>query len=397
MSAGDRRAVRPFAFLPIFALANAGGTIAYVPLLTLLVPLQVEAIAPATRIGTLSALTIVGAIVASLGGIGWGIVSDRVYRRSGSRRGVMATGLVLTLASYGAVAAAATPLALVLAIVLFQAAVNMLLAPLSAVMADAVPDEDKGLAGGTVVLAGSAGAIVAAGVAALSGVGEGGQLALVGAIVAACLAPLLVTRTPVVAAPPPAERTIRGWDLVRLSCARLAVQIAGSTLFNYLLYYFETLPGEHGAQGLAARLASLTMAAYLVSTPIGLLVGRWSDRLRRRKPLLLASSVAAAASLVVMAVRANAVSVTAGYAGFILSSTVFLALQTALVMQVLPSPATRARDLGFANLANTGPLLVSATLTWSLVGRYGFPPLFGTLALLVAGGGLLTLSVRSER
>ena len=384
------------AFLPLFALANAGGAIAYVPLLTLLVPMQVEAIAPAERIAVLSAVTIVGAVMASLANIGWGIVSDRSFRRHGSRRGPIAAGLVLTIATYAGVAAASEPWMLVVAVAAFQIAVNLMLSPLGAVMADVVPDEQKGLAGGIVVLAGPAGAIVAAGVAALW-IGEGARLAIVALVVALGVAPLLIHGVPAAPPIPQAEQGTRARDLLRLSVGRLLVQIASSTLFTYLLFYFETLPGERAGADLPERIARLTMAAFLIAAPLGLIAGRWSDRMARRKPFLLASAGVAAAALAVMAWRADVVIAAAGYMTFVLASNVFLGLQTAFVMQVLPSPATRARDLGIVNLANTLPSLLSATLAWSLVGRYGFAPLLALLCVLVSAGGILTLTVRSRR
>ena len=82
--------VRPrgLGFLAIYALAWGGGVIAYVPLLTLILPIKVEAIAPDDKVALLSLATLIGAVVASGINIAAGIVSDRtVLRRGGADLG----------------------------------------------------------------------------------------------------------------------------------------------------------------------------------------------------------------------------------------------------------------------------------------------------------------------
>ena len=77
----------------LYALAWAGGTIAYTPLLTLLLPVQVAQLAGrAAGVDWLAYIALTGAIAASLGGIAFGYLSD-VTR---NRRGWIAAGLVPT-------------------------------------------------------------------------------------------------------------------------------------------------------------------------------------------------------------------------------------------------------------------------------------------------------------
>jgi MFS family permease len=131
-------------FLLLFALANAGGVVAYVPLLTLLLPARVAVLAGGAQIEWLAAATLAGAIAASVGNIVFGWASDWV----GSRRLWAAAGLCLTVASHVLLSGVRTLPELVLAIVSYQLVLNMLLAPLAAWAADVVPDERKGLLGG---------------------------------------------------------------------------------------------------------------------------------------------------------------------------------------------------------------------------------------------------------
>ncbi|MFN3435185.1 MAG: MFS transporter, partial [Sphingomonas sp.] len=111
------------AFLLVFALANIGGVIAYLPLLTLLLPVKVEGLGGEARIGVFAACATAGAVAASGANILFGWLSDRSVRRGGAagngRRRWMAGGIVATAITYAGVALATTPAGIVAAIVVF--------------------------------------------------------------------------------------------------------------------------------------------------------------------------------------------------------------------------------------------------------------------------------------
>ena len=79
-------------FLWLFALAWAGGAIAYVPFLTILLPLRVIEITGPQSVRVLALITFFGAIAASIGNIFFGWLSDR----STSRRPWILSGLILS-------------------------------------------------------------------------------------------------------------------------------------------------------------------------------------------------------------------------------------------------------------------------------------------------------------
>ena len=80
-------------FLLLYALASAGGAIAYVPFLTLLLPARMAELAGAADVEWLGYSTFLGAVAASVGGIVFGWLSDR----TGGRRGWIAGGLLLAI------------------------------------------------------------------------------------------------------------------------------------------------------------------------------------------------------------------------------------------------------------------------------------------------------------
>jgi MFS family permease len=388
---------RSAAFLILFALANIGGVVSYLPLLTLLLPLKIEALSGEARIGVFTACVTAGAIAASGSNILFGWLSDRSVLRGGGRRQWMAGGVVVSAAAYAAVALATTPLALVAAVVGFQFAINAMLAPMMAIMAEEVPDAQKGVAGGLLSLGSPAAAAFSALLVGQAMLPEAARFALVPTAILACVLPLLLTRSRVVAqvasaAPLPPRR-----DLVIAGVSRLLVQVAAVVTQSYLLYYFESIVpvGEHG--GLPVRIGHLLTLAFVAPLPIALLLGRWSDLTRRRKPFLLASAGVAAAGLVGMASAGNWVGGAVAFAVYTCGSAVFGALHFAFAMQLLPSARHRGRDLGLLNLANTLPSLLGPPLAWMLATPRDFDAVMVMLAGLALCGGLGMLGVRAWR
>ncbi|MGP7796974.1 MFS transporter [Sphingomonas sp. CLY1604] len=386
------------AFLLIFALANVGGVIAYLPLLTLLLPVKVEGLGGEARIGVFAACATAGAVAASASNILFGWLSDRSLRRGGGRRRWMAGGIVATAVTYAGVALATTPGAIVAAIVAFQLAVNALLAPMMATMAEEIPDAQKGLAGGLLSLGAPAASAFSAVLVGAASASEAGRLAMVPVVTGVCTLPLLLTRQRLVVeegtapAPAPPRR-----DLVVAGVSRLLVQIAAVVTQAYLLYYFESFlpPGEHG--GLPVRIGHLLTLAFVVPLPFALLLGRLSDLTRRRKPFLLLAAGVAVVGLIGMAAARGWVAGAVAFGVYTLGSSVFVALHAAFAMQLLPSPRHRGRDLGFLNLANTAPSLLGPPLTWWLASPQDFSAVMVMLAVLTACGGLGMLGVKAWR
>ena len=394
-SSPDRRST---GFLLVFALANAGGVIAYLPLLTLLLPIKIELVAGADRITLFTATVIAGAAAASLSNILFGWLSDRSVARGGGRRRWVAIGVAATALAYAGIAVADTPPTIVLAVIAFQVAVNALLAPLMAIMADEIPDAQKGVAGGLLSLANPVASAVSAVLVGMSLLGEPGRLAIAVAACAACLVPLLLTSARFAAdAPGVAEAPMLRGDLAIAWAARLLVQVAGNVLSLYLLYYFESVSPGEAPLALAGQVGHLLTIAYIVPLPIAVLAGRLSDRIGRRKPVLLAAAIVAAAGLMAMAWAGDAMAGAIGFGLYAVGSAVFLSLHSAFAMQLLPSATHRGRDLGLLNLANTLPALAGPALTWLLATPQDFGPALLALAGLSLCGGATILAVRGRR
>jgi len=395
-TATDKRST---GFLLLYALANAGGIIAFLPLLTLLLAIKIEGLAGEARVDLLTATVIAGSIASSSSNILFGWLSDRSVARGGGRRHWMVIGLIGTILAYGAIALAHTPAAVIWSVVFFQTALNAVLGPLVAIMADEIPDEQKSTTGGLLSLGYPIASGVLAAVMAFTALGEGGRLMVVIGAAAVCLIPLIAARAqllPIVDQPQAAVAMHRR-DLAAAWCARLLFQIAGCVLQLYLLYYFESIEPDVPKQELASHVGHLLTVSFIAPLPIALLFGRLSDRLDRRKPFLVAAAIVAAIGLAGMAVAHDWIIGALAFTLYTIGYAVFLPLQAAFSMQLLPDPRHRGRDLGLLNLTNTLPSLLGPLLTWWLASPRDFAMVMAMLAVLVLCGGLAMLGVRGRR
>ena len=382
MAEGAAPQRQSFGFLLLYALAWAGGAIAYVPFLTILLPVRMTALAGANDIQALGYVTFFGAIAASGGGVLFGWLSDRTR----SRRFWVVAGLLLTIALLLAVPLATDVPSLIAIIVAWQLALNMMLAPLAAWAGDCVPDRQKGLLGGLLAFSPALGALSCAFVTIPGLADADGRLVLVALLVAGAVLPVLLFGRPrpfpeLSAPAPAAEGTARPASIVaRMWSARLLVQIAEAALFAYLFFWFRSIePAITDSE--TARLFSLVLT---IAVPLALLAGRWADRSGRPiLPLVICAGVLTL-GLAAMALSETLMTAKLSYVVFGVAATIFLSLHSGQTLRVLQRPERRGRDLGLFNLTNTVPSLIMPWLTISLVPGFGFDALFLLLAALAS-------------
>lgn len=381
-------------FLWLYALAWAGGAVAYVPFLTILLPMRLAAMVGDQRVHWLAYITFCGNIAASIGGIGFGLLSDR----SGVRVPWIVAGLTGTVILTLCVPLARQPIELLLVIIVWQLALNMMLGPLSAWAADLVPPSQLGALGGLLALSPALGSLAGALLTIPGVAGPDGRLALVALMVAVCVLPALLFGRPVVETAPTQEFLVQsvGPDrhaAIAMWIARFLVQICEATLFVYLYYYFRSIDASRDANSIA-RLFGLVLCS---AVPVALLIGRWSDR--HGKPIfpLAAAALTVALALMAMAAASTSFQATSSYVLFGLATTIFLSLHSAQTFRVLRRPNRRGRDLGLFNLTNTAPSLVMPWLTILVVPKFGFARLFILLALLALAASAICWKLARAR
>ncbi len=387
---------QPGWFLALFALAAAGGAVAYVPLLTVLLPQRIAELQGGEDVAALAQVTFLGAVMASIANIAVGWLSDR----SRVRRPWILAGLVASNALLLAVGEARSVAEIVVLVMVWQIALNLMLSPLMAWAGDCFPDEQKGVLGGALALSPALGALAGSLVTYAGLVPPGARLALVAVLVSALVLPAVVMGrgrvraalvAPVTATPAP--RRLRERIVARMWAARLLVQVAEGGMFAFLLYWLRSIAPGYPENG-AANIFSLVLVG---AVPLSLWLGRWSDRHARPLAPLIGAALLCACGMLVMAAAASLTAAIAGYVIFGLAAAVFLALHSGQTLRVLPAPQHRARDLGFFNLTNTVPGMVMPWLTVLLVPQFGYDALFVLFAALaMLSAALLTGAARRE-
>ena len=187
--------------------------------------------------------------------------------------------------------------------------------------------------------------------------------------------------------------------------SRILVNIGNALGTTQLLFF---LIFGLGIDALAAEDSLLVLiVVYTVFIVLSsLLVGRWSDKVGRRKPFVMFSAgmQAIAALLLAFVPDFGVALVASAFLG--LGYGAFLSVDQALATQVLPDAASRGKDLGIMNIATTVPQAVAPLLAAGVVlvveaatGSLpaGFVVLFLASGLVTILGALSVLPVKGVR
>lgn len=390
-------------FILLYALAYAGMFVSFMPFVMVLLPLKAAQAGGAQAVQLLSAGALGGAAVASLANILFGALSDRTRRLRGTRRPWTTVGLGVLSASYGLLLVAADPLSLLVAVFCIQIGINMMFAPVAAVMADEIPDAQKGMVAALTGIAHPIGAMSAV-LITLPGLGgDAVRYALLCLLFTLMTAPFLLFAREGAALPPPPpapQRELRRFDFLLAWTSRILFQVAGNGLSTYGFFYFLSVLDREDisktsveANPIVATMTGSTIVAVLLT----IVAGKLSDRMMRRKPFLAAGAVGMATGLTVMGFAKSWVVAAIGHALALSGLTVFLAIHSAIAMQLLPSPAHRGRDLGILNLTNTLPAMVAPLLALALAPeRTGYLVWLLILAGGTLAGGAVALCIRTQ-
>ncbi|MFC3309963.1 MFS transporter [Blastomonas aquatica] len=379
-------------FLLLYALAYAGGVIAYTPFLMLMLPARVTELVGNQDVRWLGYIVFAGAIAASLSGVASGWLSDTSRRR----REWVALGLATTVALQLAIAQAGTIQTLLWLVVGWQMALNLMLTPLVAWAGDHVPDDQKGLLGGLLSLAPPLGALSAMLLPENGSEDLGAKAATIAAMTVTLVLPLLLFSP---SAPPPlapvrsaGTAVVHASVTVRVWLARLLMQLSGAALAAYLYFWLRSLDPALDDDGKMLLYAG----GLTASVGAALLLGRWTDRHGRPFAALALTAVAAAAALLIMALADTPAIAKLAYMLFATANAAFLALHASQTLRILPHAASRGLGIGLFNLTNTAPSLIMPWIAISVVPDFGYASLFVVLALLALAAAQLLSSLPQD-
>jgi MFS family permease len=379
------------------------------------VPLQVQAIDPASKIANLSLLTMLCAISGVLGLTAGGAVSDRTRSRWGRRTpwlvgmAICSGGLLLLLGMQRAL----------LGIAVFYAAawftLNFFQGVLLAVTPDRVPDNRRAVASSIFGVAGPLGALIGVNFAAVA-VGEWGYAAFAASLAAATAA--FVLAAPEDASGPAVPRAIddepanRGWssplaflesfaarDFALAFAFRVLLFVGQFSVNNYILYILQDHIGVaslpfHSAQIAAGNLSSLRTMATVSAIGLGLWI---ANRTARRLAFAQVYSVGMAVAMLVPVISPNWLGMQIFSLLGGLAAGAYSTIDLTLMSHVLPSKHTAGRDLALLAMAGAAAQFIAPPVGYALIGFLGFDALFAAAAGITLLAGAVTLFIRGIR
>ena len=400
------------AFIGTLALANLAVWMGFFTPIQLLLPEQLEDIAgDKGKVGALGLVTGVGALVAVVATPLAGALSDRTTSRFGRRLPWLVGGTFLGALALFVLSRQSTVVGVLIGWAAAQAFFNAAYAGLTAEVPDHVPVEQRGTVSGWFGLPQAVGVVVGVALVTLFTTTVVAGYVLIAAVIVVLVLPFAgVTRDPVLdPADRPALSLARGWwidprrfpDFGWAWLTRFLISLGNALGTLYLLYflrdkvhYEQLFPGKSAEDGVLVLI--LIYAAGAVATAVG--GGMWSDRTGRRKPLVIVSSLVMAAGAVLLAVRPTWTASLVAAALLGIGYGVYMAVDTALVTQVLPAAADRGKDLGIVNIANAAPQVLAPALAAPVVaGLGGYSTLYALTALVTIAGAVLVLPIRSVR
>ena len=388
------------------SLSTLAVFMAFMTPIQILLPLQLEHIDPGHKSTALAWVTGAGALVAVVANPIAGALSDRTVSRWGRRRPWIVGGALAGAAGLALTAAQHSVLGVALGWCVAQAGLNCMLAGVTTPVADTVPVGQRAEVSGWTGIMQSFGLVFGALLTTLlfTGVWSGyGSLALLTVVLALPFAvrfpePVLPRALrPVL----DLRRILAGlWispsvhpDFAWAWLTRFLINLGNALGTLYLLFYL-TDSVHYGDPGTGVLILTViyTLCAGLTAVP----VGRISDRLGRRKPFVFISCVVMAVAAVLLALVHTWTAAMAAAAVLGAGFGIYLAVDQALVTQVLPAALDRAKDLGVINVANSGPQVLAPALAAPIVAWLGgYTALYLATAVVTVLGGVLVRNVRS--
>ncbi|MPY80033.1 MAG: MFS transporter [Actinophytocola sp.] len=361
------------------------------------------------RAGALGLILGVGAFFALAANPFFGHLSDRTTSRMGMRRPWLAVGTVGGVAGLAIIGVAESVPMLLVGWCVTQTFFNCVLAVLVALLSDQVPLLQRGRVSGLMGVGQIVGVTVGA---ALADVFTGDPLLLmVGpAVVLLVAVPILMSVLPdrrldPADRPPFSVRTAaatfvfnprRNPDFGWAWLSRFLGFYGVATILSFQGLYLGTrldVPDED----LAGTVFQFQMVQNPCIIAAALLAGFLSDRVGRRKLWVLGASLVQAAGLGTLAFAPNLPAVLAGAVITGLAMGVFVSVELALAVNVLPDPATAAKDLGVYNIANAAPQSVAPAVGPALIAAGGFGLLFLGSSAIAAAGGAAIMKIKGRK
>jgi MFS family permease len=399
-------------FVSLYTLAYISTCLLFLAPVLVSLALKVNSLVGIDRApDSLALVTGIGALVSLFGNPFFGRMSDRTSWHLGMRRPWMVIGLLGGSLGILIVAVAPNIPVVLVGWCIAQLFYNALLAALVAVLPDQVPAAQRGLVSGVLGICLPIASVTGTFVVQLF---TGSQLAMflapcaIGGFFILLFAFTLKDRRLAKAEKPtwsvreflstfyvdPRKSPDFAWAFV----SRFLFVMAYAFLTTYQAYYLLKKIGT-AKDDVPHQIFLGTLAQSIVLVGASLIAGRLSDRAARRKIFVLGASIVYGLAMFAIAIATNFNGFLVGMAIGGLGFGMYMAVDLALVADVLPDKDNIAKDLGVFNIAGALPFAVAPAIAPAILalggGNYGvLYAVAGVCAIIGAGAILPVKGVR---
>lgn len=391
-------------------LGLLGWLIPYLGVNTTLLPAKIMQIAPNQKVQIVAMLATIAMIVATIANIIEGALSDRTVSRWGKRNPWIFLGMICTLICFFFLTKVTTISGIIINWSLFQVALNMMVAPLVAFIADKAPKKYRGSISAFYGVGMNIGTPVGTMIASryLTNINGGIYIFMIFEVIFTLAGLFLV-----------GDGSNKGEKVKKLHGSELLeafffpihgdvrdfyLAVFGKLLFvsaqflitGYQLYIFIDYMKLSSASA-THNLSIMSIILLIAGVSFGIIGGPLADKFHSLKLLVAAATVAMAFGVTIPAIDPApwTMFVYAGLSGAAMG--MYNSVDQALNVSVLPNPDSAAKDLGIVNLANSlgqvfGPIVASVII--STIGYRMMFPAAGVMCLVGAGLILMIKKVR---
>ncbi|MCF2529109.1 MFS transporter [Yinghuangia soli] len=422
-SAGGRDRIAPLYFTLPFA--NVALWLVWMGAGSFLIPIQVMGITGDTDPDALKNASAIGAALAAIGNPLFGQLSDRTRSRFGRRTPwVLACAGMAALALIGQ-AKADSILMLGLTWGTVQFILNGYQAGITAAMPDRVPPAKYGIFSGLIGLASPIAILLTAfviggvdmsrlgGDGVLGGfggkfTGANGYYLLAGAVVLGALVFAFVSPEPSSKGMAVEKFVLKDFlagfwvsprkypDFAWAFLSRFGVMTGYfiTLIYSYFMLIDYVKVPEEDVNPVTGYLLVVSAAATIVAS---LVIGKVADRVRKVKPFVLASGIASGISLMIPLWWPTVGGLTAFNIANGFAFGMYMAVDMALITQVLPNNRDAGKDMGIINIANAAPQVAAPFVAAWIVDAAGYEGMFWTAGLIGIAGALFVIKVKDVK
>ncbi|MEV4708494.1 MFS transporter [Actinoplanes sp. NPDC049316] len=380
---------------------------------TIILPAQVEAADPASKVGNLALLTTLAAVATMIAIPAGGAISDRGRSRYGRRTPWIAGAAAVSAVASILMGAADSLPALIVTMVLLWLATNFYSGALTAILPDRVPRDRRGLASAVIGLGTPVGVVL--GVQVAGRTERSTAYAVLAAVLLVTTVVLLLGAREGSARDLPAGvRERRSWrtsvqaffaafgtrDFQLAFASRFMLFASYYVVSGYLFYAVQDYIGAGNVPGgdVAAAVSTMLTLSVGVWVVVAGLAGWIADKADRRKLFVGVSALGVAASMVIPLAVPTWTGMLIFSACLGASIGTYFAIDLAVMSLVLPDAGSAGRDLGILQVATGLPQVLAGVVAAALITWFGgYPSLFVFGAVCAVVAGLLMLRIRGIR